>query len=94
MWLESSLGRGIAVVALAAIGCSAALVACSDSDDGEASAGLGEACSHEGDEACSGDYVLQCNLVDGALEWSVKKDCRDTGRTCSQVSSADADCQG
>jgi len=43
----------------------------------------------DGDERCDGNTVMQCN----SGEWTVKKDCEDTGRTCSKVSGDDADCQ-
>ena len=53
---------------------------CSDDGDG--------GCD-DGDERCDGNTVMQCN----SGEWTVKKNCEDTGRTCSKVSGDDADCQ-
>jgi len=71
------------------------VVACASDGSGPGSGGsavVGQACSNDGYEVCSGTKVLQCNTNTGTLAWNVKKDCADTGRTCVTVSDADADC--
>ena len=95
----SSRGRArLGTCIAAAITIAAALIACGGEDDpedtGDSPGRLGESCPAEGNEVCSGDIVLQCNQVAGTLEWTVKKDCRDTGRVCRVVSNIDADCEG